>query len=148
MHVDWRYEWIILAFSFFWCRWAGTKPWQKMQQGQWLIGCLGAGMAILSLISHSWGQDTEGTNSQNPLRPSLLQLTRWRFCQQETGNKGKVTFDCQKSSMAQLLLPTETVLLPIKDGPNTFKSDFAVVNWHLEAVRLAPEYQFKEWLHC
>lgn len=119
-----------------------------MQQGRWLIGCLGAGMAILSLISHSWGQDTEGTNSQNTLQPSCLQLTQWRFCQQETGNKGKVTFDYKKSSVAQIFLPTETRLLPIKDGPNTFKSDFAVVNWCLEAVRLAPEYQFKGWLHC
>uniref|UniRef100_H3C5M5 Protocadherin-15 n=1 Tax=Tetraodon nigroviridis TaxID=99883 RepID=H3C5M5_TETNG len=30
-----------------------------MQQGRWLIGCLGAVMAIFSLINHSWGQDTE-----------------------------------------------------------------------------------------
>ncbi|XP_040905746.1 protocadherin-15a [Toxotes jaculatrix] len=30
-----------------------------MQQGWWLVRWLGTGMAILSLLTHSWGQDTE-----------------------------------------------------------------------------------------
>lgn len=36
-----------------------------MQRGWWLIRWLVTGMAILSLMTHSWGQDTEGRNSQH-----------------------------------------------------------------------------------
>ncbi|XP_062422490.1 protocadherin-15-like isoform X1 [Pungitius pungitius] len=31
-----------------------------MRRGWWLVRWLGTGMAILSLLTHSWGQDTEG----------------------------------------------------------------------------------------
>ena len=54
-----------LSLSFF-CvsRWAGNKAWQKMRRGWWLVRWMGTGMAILSLLTHSWGQDTEGKSSQ------------------------------------------------------------------------------------
>ncbi|XP_014838553.1 PREDICTED: protocadherin-15 isoform X4 [Poecilia mexicana] len=42
-------------------RWAGNKARQKMRRGRWLVRWLGTGMAILTLLTHSWGQATEGT---------------------------------------------------------------------------------------
>lgn len=42
-------------------RWAGSKAWRKMRRrGRWLIRWLLSGMAIVSLVTRSWGQDTEG----------------------------------------------------------------------------------------
>lgn len=55
----------IFISPFFLSRWAGNKARQKMRQGWWLIRWLVTGMAILSLMTHSWGQDTEGRNSQH-----------------------------------------------------------------------------------
>ena len=59
-------EWKILSHVLFFCvsRWAGNKAWQKMRRGWWLVRWMGTGMAILSLLTHSWGQDTEGKSSQ------------------------------------------------------------------------------------
>lgn len=56
-------------------------------------------------------------------------------------------FDCQKSSLAQILLSAEAGLLPVKDRPNTFKSFFCSSELAFESS-LVPQYQFKEWLHC
>lgn len=57
----------IKGYSYppFLSRWAGSKARQKMRRGWWLIRWLVTGMAILSLMTHSWGQDTEGRNSQH-----------------------------------------------------------------------------------
>lgn len=59
-----KHEWNILSPMFL-SRWAGNKAWQKMRRGWWLVRWLGTGMAILSLLTHSWGQDTEGMKSQH-----------------------------------------------------------------------------------
>ncbi|TNN57315.1 hypothetical protein EYF80_032504 [Liparis tanakae] len=52
--------------------WAGNKARQKMRRGWWLVRWLGTGMAILSLLTHSWGQDTEEPFSTS--RPNMLTL--------------------------------------------------------------------------
>lgn len=53
----------LFAFSCSLFRWAGNKAWQKMGRGRWLVRWLGTGMAILSLLTYSWSQDTEGMRS-------------------------------------------------------------------------------------
>lgn len=55
---------IYMYIFFLLSRWAGNKAWQKMRRGWWLIRWLWTGMAILSLLTHSWGQDTEGMSRQ------------------------------------------------------------------------------------
>ncbi|XP_034753524.1 protocadherin-15a isoform X14 [Etheostoma cragini] len=43
-----------------------------MRRGWWLIRWLGTGMAILSLLSHSWGQDTEECKLSRPGPPATI----------------------------------------------------------------------------
>ncbi|XP_028459007.1 protocadherin-15 isoform X4 [Perca flavescens] len=43
-----------------------------MRRGWWLIRWLGTGMAILSLLTHSWGQDTEECKLSRPGPPATI----------------------------------------------------------------------------
>ncbi|XP_039994772.1 protocadherin-15-like isoform X5 [Xiphias gladius] len=43
-----------------------------MQRGWWLVRWLGTGMAILSLLTHSWGQDTEECKLSRPGPPATI----------------------------------------------------------------------------
>ena len=110
-------------FFLFLSRWAGNKAWQKMRRGWWLVRWLGTGMAILSLLTHSWGQDTEGMSSQRrgehpQASPSSVncsctakrKLVMW---------KGNVSFHCQRTSMVvKPLYNSITILLLINEVPN------------------------------
>lgn len=51
---------LLSSFPLSLSRWADSEAWQKMRRGWWLIRWLGTGLAILSLLTHSWGQDTGG----------------------------------------------------------------------------------------
>ncbi|XP_041645580.1 protocadherin-15a [Cheilinus undulatus] len=43
-----------------------------MRRGWWLVRWLGTGMAILSLLNHSWGQDTEECKLSRPGPPATI----------------------------------------------------------------------------
>ncbi|XP_008277761.1 protocadherin-15 [Stegastes partitus] len=43
-----------------------------MRRGWWLVRWLGTGMAILSLLTHSWGQDTEECKLSRPGPPATI----------------------------------------------------------------------------
>ncbi|XP_027133962.1 protocadherin-15 isoform X1 [Larimichthys crocea] len=43
-----------------------------MRRGWWLVRWLGTGMAILSLLAHSWGQDTEECKLSRPGPPATI----------------------------------------------------------------------------
>ncbi|XP_047459722.1 protocadherin-15-like isoform X2 [Mugil cephalus] len=43
-----------------------------MQRGWWLVRWLGTGMAILCLLTHSWGQDTEECKLSRPGPPATI----------------------------------------------------------------------------
>ncbi|XP_072246982.1 protocadherin-15-like [Leuresthes tenuis] len=43
-----------------------------MRRGWWLVRWLGTGMAVLSLLTHSWGQDTEECKLSRPGPPATI----------------------------------------------------------------------------
>lgn len=91
-----------------------------MQRGWWLVRWLGTGMAILSLLTHSWGQDTEGMSSQHRgdhPQASPDSVNRSYAAKKETCKVEKAMFFlflllfCQVASMVEKFLYNTTRLL-------------------------------------